>query len=1184
MQVESRARRLTVTLGVAAAGLIGATLAVLLFEQAVPQVRLTQKLTAPLALSAARSFARAHELPFPEGRTAVHFAEEDSLQLFLELAAPNGKAALDTIAASGDVALFRWTVRALTPGDVHETRVRFAPDGRVTGFWRRLAETDRRPELDSAAAASRAREVLTQWMGKDAGAWPLLSASREVVPASGRVNRSFTFERSTGRIAGAPLRMDVDIAGDLVVGAREYVVIPESFARRYAEMRSSNELLASLAAFGFPVYGLLALIALYRAQRDGAVRWRGAIVAASVIAGLQAAAMANDIPGSWYAYSTTSAPGTFLLRQALGALLVPILFGAFLVVVLAGGESLVRTAFPEHLDWWSAWRARGTQRFTKQVLAGYALCAVGLGYVATFYLVARSTLGWWVPSALLDDPNAIATPLPFLSAIANAAQAGVMEEVLFRAVPLSAIGLLTRGRSWQRGAMVLGVIGTALVFGFAHASYASWPAYSRGVELFAEATLWAVIFLRFGLVPTVVCHFTFDLLLFGLFAMAGDAPAYRVSLAVVVATLLAPAAIVMWAQWRRAAQAPAWETLTFSAWQAPVERDPGDEAPAPREGDAVRERETTAYGDASREPDALRDRVRSREDRRPAASAAHMSLPLDVPLDVPLDALLDVPLDATHPRTGRDLRLLMVAAGALALLVPRDTNIAEPRYSVARLRAIAIADSVLRARGAHLDGLAPMAEVIGGDDAEGARFLAHIERPALAAPLARSYRALAGWGVRFDRREGTVAEKAEGWRLHLLADGTPHDWRHVIAEDAARPDLPRDSARLIALRAAAASGIDTSALRDAGVDEEQRPHRHDLLFTFDDRGVTIPGGATARVRVRVAGNEAVGVARALRFPERWERADAAAAEQRATVAMVAGIALVLAVLVPAFVVGRRAPRRDDHALTRRQVIVLLAALLALQAGHGLNALPDALAQWDTATPWTSHVVSAMVAIAAQLFVLVLPASLWLSAEALRRRTRLPVATSSGEVMRSGFALGALALGTSQLSFWLGTLSGTMRGANTALGAFWPVAANALDVLTSAAVLPLLVVLPALLLAGVAERRWVRPALMIGGALVVAIVLTARGEGSARLAPLVAAAIIVIGYAWWHAVARWGRDGLAAWVIAAAVYAGLEQLSLWPMAAHDLDRLAALGGVLAAALVVAVVHRLVRARERVTTVA
>ncbi len=1119
------------TLGVAAAGLLGALAAFLLFEQAVPQVRFKQTLTAASALTKARDFARQHDLPFPEARTAVRFAEEGSLQLFLELSTGAGKATLDSVAAGRDVALFRWTVRAFTPGDVHETRVRFAPDGRVTGFSRELSETDRRPALDSAAAESRARDVVTGWMSHGDVPWPLVSASREVVPASARVDWHFTYERADRRIAGAPIRLDVDLSGDVPSGAREYVVIPETFVRRYAEMRSSNELLAQVAAFGFPVYGLIALLALYRAQRDGRVRWRAAIAAAAVLAGLQAASMANDIPGSWYDYATASPPGAFLVQRALAALLVPLLFGAFLVVVLGGGETLTRAAFPAHLDWWSVWRARAHPRVARQVFAGYAVCAVGLGYVATFYYAARHLLGWWVPSALLDDPNAIASPLPFLSAIANAAQAGVLEEVLFRAVPLSAVALLTRGRSWHRAAMAVTVVVTAIVFGFAHASYASWPAYSRGVELFAEAVLWALIFLRVGLVPTVIGHFTFDLFLFGLFAMQGDAPAYRVSLAVVALVMCTPALIVLWARWRPRGAAPAWDALTFGAWQPPldVESDGGLEAP-------------TADGQA------------------------------------PVPAMPPV-VDRIAPVRRRwDERPWLMAVAVAMLLVPRGVRLAEPRFSIDRARAIAIADSALRARGALLDGLTPMAEAVAVDDAESARYLAHIERPDLVEALARSYRPLSAWRVRFDRREGTAGEKAEGWRMQLLADGTPHDWQHVLPEDAARPDLARDEARLIARRAAAASGIDTVSLREQCVEEVQRPHRRDLVFVFDDRAVAIPGGASARVRVRVAGNDAVALWRSVRLLEQWSRADTARMERRGTIGMVAILLGLLAGIVIAIVAGRRPPRLQDRPLSRRALIVVGIAALLLMAASGVNALPRALASWDSATPWRSHVLTVTLGLVEQLVTVVLPASLWLMTDALRRRVGVPAVVASRESWRSGAALGALAFVTARLAAWAGALRGMPTGPETALGALWPSGSGALDVWRAVMVMPLAVALPALLVASLARRAWVRTAALAVATGGTWLLLTAWGGEEPWRAPVVSGAVLVASVVWWVAIARWGRDGVGAWVIGAAVAAGLNAADRLALAAHPGDRWSAVGGVVMAALMVTLAARLLRAPE------
>src|SRR6476659_7236218 len=98
--------------------------------------------------------------------------------------------------------------------------------------------------------------------------------------------------------------------------------------------------------------------------------------------------------------------------------------------------------------------------------------------------------------------------------------------------------------------MAAGVVASALVFGFAHANYASWPPYSRGVEIFLDACFWGVLVLNFGVLTTVVAHFVYDLVLFGLFATSGNAAEYRVSAAIILLALLAPALAVAW-RWIR---------------------------------------------------------------------------------------------------------------------------------------------------------------------------------------------------------------------------------------------------------------------------------------------------------------------------------------------------------------------------------------------------------------------------------------------------------------------------------------------------------------------------------------------------------------------------------------------------------------------------------------------------------
>ena len=213
--------------------------------------------------------------------------------------------------------------------------------------------------------------------------------------------------------------------------------------------------------------------------------------------------------------------GTFTAMQVLFALLAGVSTTLLLGVTLAAAEAATRHAFPRHLDWWKLWRYRGTREVASRVGGGYAVAAIAFAYVAVFYVVTRTLFGWWVPSALLDDPNQIASPMPWITGIAMSANAAVWEEALFRALPLSLLSLWIGPRPRRRWWMAAGVVASALIFGFAHSNYESWPPYSRGVEIFLDACFWAVLFLRFGLVVTVVAHFVYDAVLFGLFAASG---------------------------------------------------------------------------------------------------------------------------------------------------------------------------------------------------------------------------------------------------------------------------------------------------------------------------------------------------------------------------------------------------------------------------------------------------------------------------------------------------------------------------------------------------------------------------------------------------------------------------------------------------------------------------------------
>src|SRR5205823_13640997 len=116
------------------------------------------------------------------------------------------------------------------------------PDGTAAGFARRVPETyvgdTARKALDAPAARALAETHAREDWRIDLGAYRLLEQSQQT-QISGRVDHSFTYERAEP-LADARNRLLLSVAGDELIGVTPFVHIPESFGRRYEELRSAN--------------------------------------------------------------------------------------------------------------------------------------------------------------------------------------------------------------------------------------------------------------------------------------------------------------------------------------------------------------------------------------------------------------------------------------------------------------------------------------------------------------------------------------------------------------------------------------------------------------------------------------------------------------------------------------------------------------------------------------------------------------------------------------------------------------------------------------------------------------------------------------------------------------------------------------------------------------------------------
>ena len=884
----------------ATASLVALFIAVRLFPLAIPIVNLDIKVSRAEAIAAARTLATRLHIAPDGARVAARFAHDATTQNYVELEG-GGKPAFAALTQGDRYSPYWWEVRLFTLGVIDETIIRLEPDGTAAGFTHRLAETHVRDQAQKALDAANARTIAEarareDW-GIDLAPYRLLEQSQQT-QVSGRVDHAFTYERPE-RLGDARIRLLLAVSGDELTGAVPFVHIPESFARRYQELRSANNLIAALASVSAGVlYGIggCILAVLWLARKHWLV-WRPAAVAGLCVGGLLAAASLAASGSVWFGADTTETLASFWSKQGSMALLIALAGGLGYAVVFMAAESLSRRAFPQHPQLWRMWSRAGaaSPQVAGRTLAGYLFVPLELALVAAFYYATNRWLGWWQPSEVLTDPNILGSAVPALTPIALSLQAGFMEECVFRAIPLS-LGALIGARHGHRTlGIALAVVLQALVFGGAHANYPGFPAYSRPVELLLPSIVWALIYLRFGLLPTILLHAIFDLALFSIPVFLVDAPGARGQQALVIAAALVPLAVVALRRW----QAGEWRELPATLWN-------GAWRPGAQASDAA---PSNALG-AGR-----------------GSAAFQRALPA----------------------------LGIAGIAAWAVFAPFDADV--PPLELDRAAAIAAADEALAAQGVTLGSQWQRfaAVKLASDDVQQWTSHKFVWREAGAD----AYRRLVGtvlappmWEVRYAMLDGDVVERAEEWRVAVAGDRSVRAMIHSLPEARAGAHLTRDAALVVAHRALEARfGVDATKLKLVAADEEQRPARTDWSFVFGEPRIVVGPGGEARYAVAVAGDAVAGFGRFVHVPETWTRTDRER-DNRLQFIGLAAVVVFFSAGLAALVVG--IVSWVKHRVDARLLRIVFAAMFAITLLSSINGWPAAALRLSTTEPLASQ--------------------------------------------------------------------------------------------------------------------------------------------------------------------------------------------------------------------------------------
>ncbi len=1078
-------------------GIAGALFAFKFFFAAFPEASVDFRISRTEAQEKARAFVAAAGEDVRGYESTIVFALDDNAKTYLEREL--GLAEANRLMSS-EVGIWYWEVRFFRPQQEEEFRVRVSPAGRVAGYTHTIEEARAGARLERAAALGKAEEFLRARYGADLSGWEFLSDEAGSTERPKRLDWTFAWEKRNFRAKDAPYRLRVTLAGDRIGGViagvpggvEEYLKVPEAWERSYERLRSSNNFYA-LAAF-LP-YALLIGAAVwlgFTLTRRGQVTWGSALKLGLFVALLLVLMSLNEWPIIRSTYDTNSTYSSFAADKFARALLFGMLSALTLVLVLPAGEALYRTSWPERVRLTRAFSANGirSKEFFCSSVVGVSMAAAHIGFVVAFYLIG-SWLGVWTPQDV-NYTNSVSTAFPWISSIAIGIFAATNEEFTFRLFAIPFLQRVTKSR-------VLAVTLPAFVWSFLHSNYPQEPGYIRGIEVGIIGVVAGIVMLRWGIVATLIWHYTVDALLISLFLLRSENLYFRVSGAIVGAAALVPLAVSGISYLLRGRFA-AEDSLLNSAKPLPEE--------------ALR-------------PAAAQPAAATRAVQYEGLSVGRIGL----------------------------LAVCVVVGGVLVAAVKPEAVGDYLQLSMDAREAKGRADAILRQRGLKPESYHSATTLIERMDGVTNEFL---RRRIGAAQVNQIYSTEvpgALWRVRYFR-DG----QKEEYGVILKPDGSLHSIHHELDEAAPGASLTKEQAQARAEgHLLEAKMLHLGAWKLVEAESHKRPRRTDHTLTWEEiRPLDVLAGSTAagdpaehahaRMEVQVLGDEPTSYRTYIKIPDEWRRKQEERTLPR-TLYRIASIAFfVVLALIPLILYLRnlRTPAAASipwKRFARWAACGVTGFALAFVLG---NRLPTLLALYETAVPFKfligimviSFVLGAGLYLA--LLMLVNGVAWFYGVQAFGEERLTGWAGMSAGYYRDALFIGiggsAALIGLGRLTYLLEKIWSTPhRALEAVLGQDFDAYLPAAQVLGGAVTRSLLVAgvvaLAAAFIAARLRARWMR----IGLFLLTALALVGDWGNGADFAKQLIARGVVLAVVWWG-TAQVVRFNLLGYFLVAALTA------------------------------------------------
>jgi hypothetical protein len=812
-----------------AVSLVSAFFGAKYFFKVTPMLSLNMQMNRDQALQDASQLSQSHDWQPSKFDSATAFQHDGLVQFFAELEC-GGVETFKTMIKEKLYQPYKWHVRHFKEQVTQENHVFFTPEGHPYGFELKFADTDNPGNLSVSEARALALKLAQKDWNISFDDYKEIEVSKDEKP-SGRLDHTFLYERTNKKLGEeGKYRIRLVVSGNKFSQLTQFVHVPESFIRRYTEMRSKNNMFVS----GFwMIFRILYLILgcliggfiLIRKRRYLAVP---TLIAVGTLAILSILTTLNSLPLMWMGYNTATSSTSFIATAIMSGIFGALMNGVTFLLVIGAAEGFDRWAFPNHIQFWKSWgkKVGGSLNILGQTLGGYGLfCFELLLMTVTYYILSR-WFGWWMPTGTLIDPNILATHVPWFNSFVPSLTAGFWEEFANRALPIA--GALVLGRYLGREKLFLAIafIGQAIIFGGLHTFYAQQPVYFRIVELFIPSLIWGAAYLLFGLLPGIICHYIWDLMWFSFPIMASNAPGMLFQKFMILLVGFAPLLVVFY----RRFQVGAWKYVSDS------DRNEGWKVPAI----VTHAKET------------IKSAVIT-------LSANTQNIVLGLGIFGLASCFVFGQLKNTNPPLNISKTQAIESAQKALHTLPNT----EKKWTIL-------------SQAAAREIVAPSCSAAGckPNPSQHAHSFIWRTQKDLYSTLLGTYLPSAHWQIRFASFEGDLIERTEEYRVFVNTDGNVYRISHTLPEQTKGSSLSQGEARGIALAGAKHFfNLGPNELKEISAFDIERPHRKDWTFTFQDTSRELKEDGQARVSIIIGGKTVIDYERFVFVPETWARTE-----------------------------------------------------------------------------------------------------------------------------------------------------------------------------------------------------------------------------------------------------------------------------------------------------------------------